>query len=95
MQDEVVFKTWSSTVNCGSEKTPRSLAEDAIARSFPRRDILKSESLASNHRLLKTISFVLSGFKSRKFLKHQLRIKRRSLFRSLIAVGQSRILKET
>ena len=94
MQDEVVFKTWSSNVSCGSRTTPRSLAEDARARSFPRRDILKSGSLTSNCRLPKTISFVLAGFKSRKLLKHQLRIKRRSLFRSFIAVGQSRILKE-
>ena len=94
MQDEVVFKTWSSVVSCRSRTIPRSLAEDARAGSFPRRDMLKSESLASSCRLPKTISFVLSGFKSRKLLKQQLRIKRRSLFRSFIAVGQSRILKE-
>ena len=42
MQDEVVFKTWSSNVSCGSRTTPRSLTEDARARPFPRRDILKS-----------------------------------------------------
>ena len=70
MQDEVVFKTWSSNVSCGSKTTPRSLAEDAIARSFPRRDIFKPGSLASNCLLQKTISFVLSGFKSKKLLKH-------------------------
>jgi len=70
MQDEVVLKTWSSNVSCGSKTTPRSVVEDAIARSFPRRDILKSGSLASSCGLPKTMSFVLSGFKSRKFLKH-------------------------
>ena len=69
---EVVFKTCSSNVSCGSRITPRSLAEDARARSFPRRDILKSGSLASSCRLPKTMSFVLSGFKSRKLLKHQI-----------------------
>ena len=94
IQDDVVFRTWSSNVSCGSKTTPRSLAEDVRARSFPRRDILKSGSLASSCRLPKTTSFVLSGFKSRKLLKHQLRIKRRSLFRSFTSVGQSRILKE-
>ena len=93
MQDEVVFKTWISNVSCGSKITPRSLAKDAITRYFPR-DMLKSGSLASNCRLPKRMSFVLSGFRSRKLLKHQLRIKRRSLFRSFIAVGQSLILKE-
>ena len=94
IQDEVVFKTWSSNVSCGSRTIPRSLAEDARARSLPRRDILKLGSLASSCRLPKTMSFVLSGFKSRKLLKHQLRIKRRSLFQSFTAVRQSRILKE-
>ena len=74
-QDEVVFKTWSSKVSCESRTTPRSLTEDARARSFPSRDILKSGSLASNCRLPKTMSFVLSGVKSKKLLKHQLRIK--------------------
>ena len=42
MQDEVGFKTWSSNVSRRSRTTPRSLAEDARARSFSRRDILKS-----------------------------------------------------
>lgn len=93
MQDEVVFKTLSSHVSCRSGITPRSLAEDARARSYPRRNILKSGSLPSSCQLPKTMSFVLSGFKSKK-LKHQLCIKRRSLFRSFIAVGQSRFLKE-
>ena len=94
MQDEVVFKTWSSKVSCESRTTPRPLTEDARARSFPSRDTLKSGSLACNCRLPKTMSFVLSGFKSKKLLKHQLRIKRRSLFRLFIAIEQSRILKE-
>ena len=70
MQGEVVFKTWSSNVSCGSRITPRSLAEDARARSFPRRDVLKSGNLVSSCRLPKTMSFVLSGFKIRKLLKH-------------------------
>ena len=51
IQDDVVFRTWSSNVSCGSKTTPRSLAEDVRARSFPRRDILKSGSLASSCRL--------------------------------------------
>lgn len=72
IQGEVVFKTWSSNVSCGSRITPTSLVEDARARSFPTRDILKSGSLASSFRLPKTTSFVLSGFKSRKLLKHQI-----------------------
>ena len=46
MQDEVVFKTWSSKVSCESRTTPRSLTEDARARSFLSIDILKSGSLA-------------------------------------------------
>ena len=54
IQDDVVFRTWSSNVSCGSKTTPRSLAEDVRARSFPRRDILKSGSLASSCRLPKT-----------------------------------------
>ena len=29
IQDEMVFKTWSSKVRCGSSTTPRSLADDA------------------------------------------------------------------
>ena len=28
IQDDVVFRTWSSNVSCGSKTTPRSLAED-------------------------------------------------------------------
>ena len=92
--DEMVFKTWSSKVRCGSSTTPRSLADDAGTSSFPSNDILKSRSLASNCLVPKIISFVLSGFKSRKLLKHQLRIKRRSLFSLFTAIGQSRILKE-
>lgn len=79
MQHEVVFKTWSSKVSCESRTIPRSLTEDVRARSFPSRDILKLGSLASNCRLLKTMRFILSGFKSRKLLKHQLRINRKVL----------------
>ena len=56
IQDDVVFRTWSSNVSCGSKTTPRSLAEDVRARSFPRRDILKSGSLPSSCRLPKTTS---------------------------------------
>ena len=52
-QDEVVFKTWPSNVSCGFGTASVSLAEDARARSFPKRDILKSGSLASNCRLPK------------------------------------------
>ena len=89
----MVFKTWSSKVSWGSRTTPRSFAEDARARSFPSREISKSGSLASSCLLPKTISFVLSGFQSKNLLKHQLHIKRRSLFRSFAAVGQSRIFE--
>ena len=41
IQDDVVFRTWSSNVSCGSKTTPRSLAEDVRARSFPIRDMEK------------------------------------------------------
>ena len=77
-----------------SKRTSRPLAEDARVRSFPSRDILKSGSLASSCLLLKTMSFVLSRFESRKFLKHQLCIKRRPLFKLFVTVGQLRFLKE-
>ena len=60
IQDEVVFKTWSSKVRYGSSTTPRSLADDAGTSSFPSKDVLKSGNFASNCLGPKTISFVLS-----------------------------------
>ena len=77
IQDDVVLKTWSSKVRCWSSTTPRSLADDAGTSSFPSKDILKTGSLASNCLVPKTTSSVLPGFKSKKLLKHQLRIKRK------------------
>ena len=68
---EVVI--WLSHVKFGSKITPISLADCTGEMSFPNNDKWNSWSLEVICRLPKTINFVLSGFSSSRFAKHQLR----------------------
>ena len=90
---EVVI--WLSNVKFGSKITPRSLADCTGEMSFPNEDKWNSWSLEVICRLPKTINFVLSGFSSNRFPKHQLRTCRRSSFISWTIRWESCNLKET
>ena len=85
---------WSSNERLGSSNTPRSLVVDAGIKTFHKRDIWKSRRFEISCLLPKTISFVLSGFSKRRLSKKQLRIRKRSLFKSVMAFVRSCVLKE-
>ena len=70
MQDDTVVEIWLSKDSVGSEITQRSLTDWAGLMSFPSGDNLKSSNFEDIPRLLKTMSFVLSGLSIQQLSKH-------------------------
>ena len=80
MHEDTVEKRCSLHVKLESSVMPRSLAALTSSSSFPKRNSLKSLTLAVICRLPNITNFVLSGLSKSSLSKHQFRILSKSLF---------------